>query len=759
MIVCKLTLLTTAMVFSLLACSVHAAWRPISGGLMTRWSEQVSPDKVLPEHPRPQMVRPTWRSLNGLWDHAIRPKDEPRPETIRGKILVPFPIESALSGVKKAVGEKNRLWYRRTFDVPSEWRAGRLLLHFEAVDWDTTVWVNGKEIGSHKGGYDPFTFDITESLTKDATQELVLSVWDPTDRGFQPRGKQVSEPKGIWYTAVTGIWRTVWLEPVPVASIDRLEMVPDVDAGILRLTVKGRGTAPDAGIKAVAKDGANVVATAVGKVGQPIELKIAGAKLWSPDSPFLYDLAVELQRDGKAIDQVTSYFGMRKIAVAKDEHGFNRLMLNNKPLFQCGPLDQGWWPDGLYTAPTDEALRYDVEITRKLGFNMARKHVKVEPRRWYYHCDKLGLMVWQDMPSGDKYIRPDQPDIERTPESAANFRREFQAVIETYHNHPCIVAWVPFNEGWGQFETDAILAWVKQLDPTRLVDGPSGWSDRGTGDMNDMHKYPGPGMPKPEPKRAIVLGEFGGLGLPIEGHLWWNKRNWGYRTFKTRQELQVAYDVLIKNLRPLIGMGLSAAVYTQTTDVEGEVNGLMTYDRAIIKFDADKLARMHAKLYLPPPLVIRNTIVPTSEESAQTWRYTTTKPPEGWMKPGFDDASWSTGQGGFGTKGTPGAVVRTQWDAKDIWLRRTFELKGAAPTSPVLRIHHDEDAEVYVNGTRIASLKGFESAYIEVDLSQEAKKSLRAGANVIAVHCRQTRGGQYVDVGLVDVVEKPAKTK
>ncbi len=597
MIDLKLIVLATAAAPGFLVYSANAEWAPVGGGLMTRWSEQVSPTKVHPEHPRPQMVRPTWQSLNGLWDYAIRPKAESCPGNMDGKILVPFPVESALSGVKKSVDENQRLWYRRTFDVPAAWRGRRLLLHFEGVDWDTTVWVNGKEIGSHRGGYDPFTFDITELLSQGAGQRLEVGVWDPTDRSFQPRGKQVARPNGIWYTAVTGIWRTVWLESVPAASVDRLEMVPDMDASVLRLTVRGRGTAAGAGVKAVAKDGTSIVATIAGKIGELIELRIPNARLWSPNSPFLYDLVVELQDGDKVIDQVTSYFGMRKIAVGKDEQGVNRLMLNNKPLFQLGPLDQGWWPDGLYTAPTDEALRYDIDVTRKLGFNMARKHVKVEPRRWYYHCDRLGLMVWQDMPSGDKYIKPNQADVTRTEESAANFRREFQAVIEAYRNHPCIVAWVPFNEGWGQFETDAILAWVKQLDPTRLVDGPSGWADRKTGDMNDMHKYPGPGSPQPEPKRAVVLGEFGGLGLPIEGHLWWNKRNWGYRTFKTREELQAAYEGLITKLRPLIEAGLAAAVYTQTTDVEGEVNGLMTYDRGIIKFDVDKLAGMHAKLY------------------------------------------------------------------------------------------------------------------------------------------------------------------
>jgi hypothetical protein len=315
----------------------------------------------------------------------------------------------------------------------------------------------------------------------------------------------------------------------------------------------------------------------------------------------LYDLQATLTHDGRAADRVDSYFGMRKIAVAKDKAGFNRLFLNNQPLFQFGPLDQGWWPDGLYTAPADAALKYDVEVLKKLGFNMLRKHVKVEPLRFYYHCDKLGLLVWQDMPSGDRHLRREEGDIERSPESAANFRREYREMIDDHYNHPCIVAWVPFNEGWGQFDTNNIIAWTKQHDPTRLVDSPSGWADRGSGDMNDMHRYPGPAMPQPEPNRACVLGEFGGLGLPLEGHLWWDKRNWGYRTYKTKQELQSSYDRLIQDLRPLIDAGLAAAVYTQTTDVEGEVNGLMTYDRHVVKYDAARLAKLHAQLYAPRP--------------------------------------------------------------------------------------------------------------------------------------------------------------
>ena len=460
-------------------------------------------------------------------------------------------------------------------------------------------------------------------------------------------------------------------------------------------------------------------------------------------------------------DTVESYFGMRKIEVRRDEDGFNRLFLNNKSLFQFGPLDQGWWPDGLYTAPTDEALRYDIEVTKKLGFNMCRKHVKVEPARWYYWCDKLGLMVWQDMPNGDRHIGGNQPDLKRSAESAANYRREWKEVIDAYGNHPCIVAWVPFNEGWGQFETNKVLAWTKRYDPTRLLDGPSGWTDRGQGDMHDMHRYPGPAMPTPEEKRAVVLGEFGGLGLPLQGHLWWNKKNWGYRTYKSKDELRRNYDRLIKNLRPLIGKGLAAAIYTQTTDVEGEVNGLMTYDRGVIKLDSDHMAKMHARLYEPQPIFITKVVVPTSEANGkgQMWRYTTNEPDSGWHKPYYDDSAWKQGAGGFGEPNTPGALVRTRWKTKQIWLRRTFDLKTVAFANLELRVHHDEDADIYINGQRVATLSGYQTGYVDVEFDDKSKQVIRRGVNTLAVHCRQTGGGQYIDVGLVDVIEQPRRIR
>jgi hypothetical protein len=744
--------------------SANAGGKDDPKAMVTRWAKDVTPEKVHSEYPRPQMVRQNWQNLNGLWDYAIRPKDDKQPEKWDGKILVPFPVESTLSGVKKRVGDANRLWYRRTFKATIT-QNERLLLHFGAVDWHAIVWVNGKQVGEHRGGYDPFHFDITDSLLKAREEEIVVSVWDPSDKGTQPRGKQVEKPGGIFYTPVTGIWQTVWLERVSVSHFRSLKITPDIDNLLVRFEVIcSHVRKPDAYVMLAVKatDTLDKVAKMQldlnGKATTVIRFEKKELALWSPESPKLYEATV-MFGDGEGGDHVKTYFAMRKVEVKKDTDGFNRLFLNNKPLFQYGPLDQGWWPDGLYTAPTDEALKYDLEVTKKLGFNMIRKHVKVEPARWYYHCDRLGILVWQDMPNGDRHINPNQPDIKRSQESDENYYREWKAIIDARRHHPCIVAWVPFNEGWGQFDTNKVLEWTKKQDPTRLVDGPSGWADRGGGDLHDVHIYPGPGMPKPEEKRAAVLGEFGGLGLPIEGHLWQKKDNWGYRTFKTREELQTGYEELIRRLRPLINKGLAAAVYTQTTDVETEVNGLLTYDRAVLKVDAEKVARLHRRLYEPPGIEERTDIVPTSEKDGQKWRYLTSKPAEGWMKPDFDDSTWKGGVGGFGTKGTPGAIVRTTWDGKDIWLRRTFEWKGNMTGEMRVRIHHDEDAEVYINGMRVASVKDFTTEYIEFEIDDALRKALKPGTNTIAVHCHQTTGGQYIDVGFVNVVEKPLPGK
>jgi hypothetical protein len=718
------------------------AWEPAKGPLATRWTRDVIPERAWPEYPRPQMVRPQWTNLNGLWSYAIRPQAETQPSTWDGEILVPFAVESASSGVMKPVQPDELLWYRRAFTAPALSVGGRLLLHFGAADWKCTVWVNGKEIGQHSGGYDPFTFDITDAL-REGENEIVVAVSDPTDTGNQPRGKQVLRPQGIMYTAVTGMWQTVWLEPVPAQRIELLKIVPNVDRGVVSVAVKAAGA--DGGtVRLKATSEGRQVGQAEGRVGESIDLAVPDAALWSPDRPHLYDLVVELVTNGKVTDSVTSYFGMRKIEVRKDDSGINRLFLNNQALFQYGPLDQGWWPDGLYTPASDAAMKYDIEMTKKLGMNMARKHVKYECARWYYWCDRLGLLVWQDMPSGD---------AQRTDESRANYRRELQAMIDALHNFPSIVMWIPFNEGWGQHATGETVEWIQEYDPSRPVNEASGWHDRGSGDVSDMHSYPGPGMREPEDDRVSVLGEFGGLGMPVRGHTWQQEQNWGYVSYDDKMELTDAYVNLLTEMRPLIGRGLAAAVYTQTSDVEIEVNGLLTYDRELVKMDEARIVEAARKLYLPPPHV--KTLAETSEKSPQTWRYTTTEPAENWQQPDFDDSAWQSGPGGFGTEGTPGAVVRTEWNGSDIWLRRKFPLDSLTEGAEImLNIHHDEDADVYLNGKLVRRLRGHTTSYRPAALTDDARQAFRTGENTIAIHCRQTRGGQYIDVGLLQMRER-----
>jgi hypothetical protein len=748
-----------AILFSMCTSTRADDWQPAKGPLMTKWAKDVTPDRVHPEYPRPQMVRKDWMNLNGLWEVAFAKEgdDGPLGKNYPQRILVPFPVESALSGVMKRT---ERLQYRRTFTVPKEWNEKRILLHFGAADWDTTVVLNGKNIGSHRGGYDAFTFDITDELKRDGEQQLVVHVTDPTDAGTQPRGKQVRKPSGIYYTPTTGIWQTVWLEPVPktyIASIKTWTEQDEEGAWKLHAVVKGPGI-----------DAGSVVKMAISGIKGPkitvknqlqnfekhytISMGSSTVNLWSPESPYLYDLRVMLMGDSpdKPVDEVQSYFAFRKLSLGKDDKGITRLFLNNKPYFQVGPLDQGFWPDGLYTAPTDEALKYDIEVTKKLGFNMIRKHVKVEPQRWYYWCDKLGMLVWQDMPSGDQSIAPGKPDIKRTPESAKQYEAELKAMIDGLHNHPCIVMWVVFNEGWGQFDTARITKWTKEYDPTRLVNCASGWNDHaGVGDVHDMHKYPSPGSPKPEEKRAAVLGEFGGLGLPIKEHMW-QAKSWSYQGTKDGAELTQKYQRFLKTVYDLKEKpGLSAAVYTQTTDVETEINGLMTYDRAIIKVDVDKVAAANRGDFSKLPKV--REVVPTSQEKGITWRYTTDKPADGWEKPKFDDTAWKQGPGGFGTKGTPGAVVRTEWKTDDIWIRREIELPEGKYDNLYLNLHHDEDAEIYLNGVLAAKVSGFVTDYGEVSIRPEAIAALKQGKNTIAVHCHQTTGGQYIDVGLIQI--------
>ena len=600
-------------------------WQPLDGKIMSRWAKEVTPDNVWQEYPRPQFERSTWKNLNGMWDYVILKPNQPKPKSYEGKILVPFSFESALSGVGRSITPEDKMWYRKKFIIPSEWKGKRILLNFEAVDHDTNVWVNDIFVGSHKGGFDRFSFDITTFLNVRGNQTIEVSVKDGTNLSPQLRGKQHFKPSGIVYTPVSGIWQTVWLEAVSnEAYLGEVKITTDIDKGTVKITPFGHEALRSSyKVKASIYKNKSKIAEGSVSTNKLIELKIREPKLWSPDNPNIYDLKLTLTNPkGKIIDQVDSYFGMRKISLGNHK-GVKYLFLNNKPLFHYGTLDQGWWPDGLLTPPSDAAMRYDIEITKAMGFNMIRKHVKIEPDRWYYHCDHLGILVWQDMPSGGKMVekingpttnkRGDKKyytnlqhvgrtdgDLNKNINESIQFETELRKMINIHYNSPSIVVWVPFNEGWGQYDTCRISDLVKALDSSRLVIPTSGWSLRNCGDIYDIHTYD-VDLKKPpyHQDRATVIGEYGGIGLPIKKNLWNpNTINWGYQTYNSQKELIESYEYKFNQILKMKEMhGLSGAVYTQTTDVEGEVNGLLTYDREVIKIPTEILKNLHSPLY------------------------------------------------------------------------------------------------------------------------------------------------------------------
>lgn len=744
---CFLTAILGGLLIS--SSSIAGEWKLQQAQLMTEWSTEVSPENALPEYPRPQMVRTDWKNLNGLWDFAI---GESKPEAFEQSILVPYPVESALSGVMADPGVAERCWYSRTFTVPSDWSGKRIVLHFGAVDWEAEVFVNGTSVGTHTGGYDAFSFDITDAL-KDGgkgEQTLAVRVFDPTDKGWQPRGKQVLRPGGICYIPTTGIWQTVWLEPVAKGGIEKLIITPDVDAKQVKMTVVADVDA-DVELSVAGLD------AVTGKTNQELTIDIPESqlKLWTPDTPYLYQFAVSVAQNGKTFDTVNSYFGMRKVSVGKDKDGITKLLLNNEFTFQVGPLDQGFWPDGIYTAPTDEALKYDIEITKKLGFNCTRKHVKVEPARWYYWCDVLGLLVWQDMPSpqwgtGNEAGAPGEtgrPSF--TDEQMDLFKAELTALVENHYNSPSIVMWVVFNEGWGQHDTARYVDYVRSLDSTRWINCASGWTDKPCGDMHDIHVYPGPNVPELEENRAAVLGEFGGVKLSVADHQW-KGQTWGYIESSDANAFLKDYQELLAKAWELADtQGLSAAIYTQITDCEIECNGLLTYDRKVIKTDVEGVAKAN-RGELPVPKT--TTVLPDARKAAQDWSYTFELPTADWAKPEFDASAWKVGKSSFGTEETPGAIVGTVWDGSDIWLRKTIQLSDdCAKNELALTVIHDEDCQIYVNGVLAVEVTGHTGSYRVFPISEAAAQTFHAGDNVIAVHCSQTRGGQNIDVGVVSI--------
>lgn len=584
--------------------NAQSGWRMQPVVLQTRWAKEVCPNNALKEYPRPQMIRRQWQNLNGLWDYAITKKDAPQPNNFSGKILVPYPVESALSGVQKTLMPNQNIWYRRIINRPATKAKERVLLNFGAVDWQATVYVNGKEVGGHTGGYTAFSIDITNAL-KPGSNELAVKVFDPTDAGIGPHGKQVLNPANIYYTQSSGIWQTVWLETVPAISVKSLYMTPDIDKGLLALDIKTEGKNTDCIVEAIATAKGKRIAewhsnhTGPNTNDLKANIKVNHPHLWSPDDPFLYDLIVRIRKGKTVIDEVKSYFGMRKIAIQKDAKGVDRIFLNNKYTYNLGTLDQGFWPEGLYTAPTDEALAFDIKAIKSMGFNTIRKHIKVEPARWYYHADKTGMLVWQDM------VNPDQQLKEG---SKSEFEKESSEILMQLHNYPSITTWVLFNEKWGQYDQERLTKWIKATDPSRIVNGHSGEylyvNDQLRSpspnayigaDMTDVHSYPQPMMSEKQQGKAQVCGEFGGIGVSVPGHQWNDLQGWGY-VQATPKELANKYAVMVKRLKALEAQGLSGSIYTEPFDVEGEENGMLTYDREIIKIPLGRLREIHSEL-------------------------------------------------------------------------------------------------------------------------------------------------------------------
>ncbi len=735
-------------------------WRPVEGRIMTRWAKEVSPANAWREYPRPQLTRDRWVNLNGLWEYAIqgqagdwknRRLDNARddlllrwsgqfPRRWDGKILVPFAVESALSGVGKIVRPDQLLWYRRTFETPRAWKGNRVLLHFGAVDWHSIVFVNGQRVAQNKGGYVGFSADITDALKASGNQELLVAVWDPSNAGDQSIGKQ-SLPEmrqGYRYTPTTGIWRTVWMEPVPRVHVERLRIVPDVDRGEVRVTLEASGGGR---ARVAVLDGTRQIAAASGEEGQEVAIRIPSPKLWSPGRPFLYTLKVTL-----GTDRVSGYFGMRKIAIQPDGRGVARYYLNNQPLrFQFGPLDQGYWPDGVLTPPSDKAAEFDVRYLKDIGCNMARVHVKVHPERWYYHCDRLGLLVWQDFVCTRRF------ESRITPASAAQWESEQRRMIDSLRNHPAIIQWVVFNEGWGQYDTERLANWTKAYDPTRLVTGASGWTDfAGVGDVRDIHDYsffPSIPLAAVEKRRAIVLGEFGGFDVGLPGHLWHPDQevkpssgaleDEGRQKYRDGGHWHENYTRWLNAWRFLIGRyGLNAGVYTQISDVEHEPNGWLTYDREVSKIPVADLRRLHDTLYAGPA-----TPVPLSGGAASPpWRWRTAADGE-WFDPAFDDSGWR--EGSFAGAG------------QEVSLRRWVALERKPRSPGIVASQSPGEARLYLNGRPVVSFnnRGVRDGVgvTFIPLSGEAVRQLKEGRNHLAVRARFQTAPAHFELELVEL--------
>ena len=737
-------------------------WNPVAGNIMTKWAAAVTPENVWQEYPRPQMVRKDWLSLNGLWDFAISTEITDQPTKLYNrKILVPFCVESALSGIKETVRGNQQLHYRRSFTVPPNWTGKQLLLHFEAVDYDTKLWVDGKFVGEHKGGYDHFQFEIARFLNSSPIHEISLVVWDPTNEGAQPIGKQ-SLPEirnRTKYTATSGIWQTVWLEPVNQGAIESFKIIPNVDESTISLVIQPNESNLKNQVRIQVFEKGKEILSGTHVVGNIIKLTIPHPKLWSPENPFLYDLKLSLINDGKIIDVLTSYFGMRKISMARDAEGFMRIHLNNKPIYQLGPLDQGYWPDGILTPASDQALRYDIEYLKSIGANMDRMHMKVQPERWYYHCDQLGILVWQDMVSPTKFL-DSLNSVKLLP-----VELDHEKMVDQLYNHPSIVQWVLFNESWGQYDTERLTASIKKKDPTRLITNASGWNDMQVGDIRDFHDYticPAIAMVPKTYQRAMVLGEAGGIDWLIKEHLWTpnlapnSTTDWSIDIKKgavnSVTEFEEKYNYLFDNILLLKNHGLNAVVYTQISDVEDEISGWMTYDRKISKLPASQFAAIHKKFY--GPLLNGKFIIPLSMDQQQQWNYRFSEPAIDWYKTN-DLQGFIKGAGPFGMTVADILKINTKWNQSSLYLQKDFQLSSVPLKLSVLAVNNGI-ADIYINGVYVMQLinylkKDSEVKISEAFLPEKAMKLLRVGENQVSIKFKFNVNGvpvNYFDFGI-----------
>jgi len=740
-------------------------WAPVQGQIMTKWANDVTPENVWKEYPRPQLVRSDWLNLNGLWDFEIIERDTNKIATnYTRKILVPFCVESALSGIKETITGKEQMMYRRFFSIPAKWNQKKILLHFEAVDYETKIWVDGKYVGMHNGGYDHFQFDIAGFLNKEEKHEIKLVIWDPTNEGAQPIGKQALPAiRNITkYTATSGIWQTVWLEPINEVAIESIKIIPNIDQASISLQSKIMGATQGTRIKIQAFDHGKEVANVVTSVGEPITIKLNQPKLWSPNHPFLYDLKLSLVKGGKVVDEVSSYFGMRKISMGRDKEGYMRIFLNNEIIYQLGPLDQGYWPDGLLTPASDQALRYDIAYLKKIGANMDRMHMKVQPERWYYHCDQLGILVWQDMVSPTKFIEVQNNN------SPSTFEIEHNLTVEQLYNHPSIIQWVLFNESWGQYDTEKLTAALKAKDPSRLVINASGWHDKKVGDIRDFHDYtihPAVALVNKNEDRAMVLGEVGGIDLKIQGNLWTPdlktetkiKTNWTIDfkkgLVKSGDELIEKYKILMDDLFQLKKYGLNAVVYTQISDVEDEISGWMTYDRKVSKLSEATFAALHQLFF--KPTAIGKYILPLSMNQPQQWNYSFTKPSNDWIK-NLTSSNFKLGEAPFGMESKNGPKVNTLWNSNSLFLNKEFTLTSL-PSKLSLVACNTGITDVYINGVYVMQFNNFlkndpEIKISETILSDKAMKLLKVGLNQLSLKFNFSSAGRsvyYYDFGVI----------